>query len=100
MKDAVQRSVVCLHHGKPVDDMIHASAFVVKSVTSPGQRIEWLAKLGGLTVVSSEYAMGSANGPWIQFKGVSELPPVRHFLLDRYFRENLGGLVIRQADIL
>ena len=51
-----------------------------------------MAKLGGLAIVSSDYAMGSTMGPWIKFKGIAEIPPVRHLLLDKRFQEKHPSL--------
>lgn len=64
----------------------------MKSLTSPGQRVEWMAKLGGLAVVSSDYAMGSQMGPWIKFRGIAELGPLRHLLLDKRFQDKHPSL--------
>ena len=58
MRDAVALSLVTHHHALPQKDFLKADVFVVKSLTSPGQRVEWMAKLGGLAIVSSDYAMG------------------------------------------
>ena len=64
-----------------------------------------MAKLGGLAIVSSDYAMGSTMGPWIKFKGIAEIPPVRHLLLDKRFQEKhpvLNGhfeAAVREAKV-
>ena len=92
MRDAVALSLVTHHHALPQKDFLKADVFVVKSLTSPGQRVEWMAKLGGLAIVSSDYAMGSRMGPWIKFKGIAKIPPVRHLLLDKRFQEKHPSL--------
>ena len=68
MRDAVARSLVTHHHALPQKDFLKADVFVVKSLTSPGQRVEWMAKLGGLAIVSSDYANGEQNGPMDQIQ--------------------------------
>ena len=92
LRDAVTRSLATNHHALPQSDFLKADAFVVKSLTSPGQRVEWMAKLGGLAIVSSDYIMGSNMAPWIKFKGIAELPPVRHPLMDKRFQEKHPSL--------
>ena len=87
-RDFVQRSLMNFHHARLEEDLLQASAFVVQSVTSPGQRVEWMAKMGGLTIVSSDFAMGSHQvGTWLKYQGISHLSPVRHLLLDQHFRQ-------------
>ena len=92
MRDAVARSLTTLHQAVPENDILKADAFAVKSVTQPGQRVEWMAKLGGLVIVSSDFVMGSKMAPWIKFKGIAELPPVRHLLMDQRFQHKHPSL--------
>lgn len=95
LRDAVTRSLATKHHALPQSDFLKADAFVVKSLTSPGQRVEWMAKLGGLAIVSSDYIMGSNMAPWIKFKGIDEL------LLDKRFQEkhpSLTAILKQQFD--
>ena len=76
MRDAVARSLVTHHHALPQKDFLKADVFVVKSLTSPGQRVEWMAKLGGLAIVSSDYAMGAE---WAHGSNSKALPRSRPF---------------------